>query len=59
MWTRQPVLFTLAGAALLSVSACGRRSQETSPRPAADSVQMGYGAQPKDKVTGAVTTLSN
>ncbi|HSQ30306.1 MAG TPA: TonB-dependent receptor plug domain-containing protein [Gemmatimonadaceae bacterium] len=59
MWTRHPVLFTLAGAALLGTSACGRRSHETSPRPAADSVEMGYGAQPKDKVTGAVTTLSN
>ena len=59
MWIRQPALFTLAGAVLLSVSACGRRSHGTSPRPAADSVEMGYGAQPKDKVSGAVTTLSN
>ena len=59
MWTTPPVLLTLAGVALLGASACGRRSHETSPRPTADSVDMGYGAQPKGKVSGAVTTLSN
>lgn len=59
MWTTPPVLLTLAGAALLGASACGRRSHEMSPRPTADSVDMGYGAQPKGKVSGAVTTLSN
>ena len=50
-------LLTLAGAgAVLGVSACARHTPSTS-RPAADSVQVGYGTQPKDKVTGAVSTL--
>ena len=58
MLTRHRVWFTLA-AALLAATACGRRSQRTSPTPAGDSVEVGYGAQPKDKITGAVTTLSS
>lgn len=58
MWTRHRALFTLTGAVLLVPVACGHRSQRTSPSPARDSVDIGYGAQPKDKVTGAVTTLS-
>ena len=41
---------------LVVAAACSPRPH---PRPpAADSVQVGYGAQPKDKVTGAVSTLS-
>ena len=59
MWTKRGGLFALAGAALLATAACGRRSQPPSPSSARDSVEMGYGAQPKDKVTGAVTTLSS
>lgn len=58
MWTRHRPFVALAGAGLLAATACGRRSQRTSPAPAGDSVEIGYGAQPKDKVTGAVTTLS-
>ena len=50
-------VITLAGGALLSVSACSHRTGTTA-RPTGDSVQVGYGAQPKDKVTGSVTTLS-
>jgi TonB-dependent SusC/RagA subfamily outer membrane receptor len=53
------VLLILAGAeALLGVAACTQRSRPATPRPAADSVEVGYGALPRDKVTGAVTTLS-
>ena len=50
--------FALAGAGILvgGLTACSRNT--TTTRPAADSVQVGYGAQPKDKVMGAVTTLS-
>src|SRR5262245_41195506 len=52
------MLRTLAGAgALFGLTACARHASPTS-RPPADSVQVGYGAQPKDKVTGAVTTIS-
>ncbi len=48
-------LLTLA--AVLLVTACARRvSPARSP---GDSVQVGYGAQPKSKVTGAVTTISD
>jgi TonB-dependent starch-binding outer membrane protein SusC len=58
MSTRRSWLITLAGAgALLGVSACSHRTGTTS-RPTGDSVQVGYGAQPKDKVTGSVTTIS-
>ena len=53
------LLLTLAGAdALLGAAGCARQSPETSAG-AADSVEVGYGARPKDRLTGAVTTLSN
>src|SRR5262245_60718713 len=59
MSTIRRTLTTLAGAgALLGASACSPRIGTTS-RPTGDSVQVGYGAQPKDKVTGSVTTLSD
>jgi iron complex outermembrane receptor protein len=55
-WRRTP---RLAGAALLTTVACGRPPQP-SPQPTArDSVEVGYGAQPKGKSTGAVTALSS
>ena len=58
MSTTRSWLIALAGAgALLGVSACSHRTGTTS-RPTGDSVQVGYGAQPKEKVTGSVTTLS-
>lgn len=43
---------------LLALTACGRHSQ-TAPRSdrPGDSVQIGYGAQEKEKVIGAVTTV--
>ena len=52
----QLTLFTLAGAAALTSLACSRHA--SSNPPPAESVDVGYGSQPKDKVTGAVTTLS-
>lgn len=59
MSTTRSWLITLAGAgALFSVSACSHRTGSAS-RPTSDSVQVGYGAQPKDKVTGSVSTLSD
>lgn len=52
-------LLALAGAdALLGLAACATASRPAPRRPAADSVEAGYGAPPRDKVTGAVTTLS-
>jgi TonB-dependent SusC/RagA subfamily outer membrane receptor len=53
---RRPLL-TLAGAAALFGGASCARSRSGATRPPGDSVQIGYGAQPKDKVTGAVTTI--
>jgi len=59
MSTTLRTLITLAGAGtLLGVSACSHRTGPTS-RPTGDSVQVGYGGQPKDKVSGSVTTLSD
>jgi len=52
----QRPLLILAGAAFVGGMSCAR-SQSGATRPAADSVSIGYGAQPKDKVIGAVTTL--
>ena len=46
----------LAVAILLAAAACGRPKQPSTPTPT-DSVEVGYGAQPKDKVMGAVTSL--
>jgi TonB-dependent starch-binding outer membrane protein SusC len=50
----------LAGAVVVTVAglaACGRSPKSSSPTPR-DSVEVGYGAQPKDQVTGAVTSMS-
>lgn len=59
MPTKRSMLITLAGAgALLGVTACSHRTG-TASRPTGDSVQIGYGSQPKEKVSGAVTTLSD
>src|SRR2546430_15935957 len=52
----QGKLLVLAGA-VLGAAACAHHTQAAA-RPAADSVDVGYGAQPKDKVLGAVTALS-
>lgn len=52
------MLLTLAGTcALLASGACARRTPATT-KSTADSVDIGYGAQRKDKVIGAVSTLS-
>lgn len=57
MWTN-PTRY-LAGAILLTVAACGGQPHPSpAPSPSADSVNLGYGAQQKDKTTGAVTGLS-
>ena len=59
MSTMRRTLIALAGAgAVVGVLACSHRTGSAS-RPTSDSVQVGYGAQPKDKVTGSVTTLSD
>ena len=51
------VLPIMAALALLIVGACNRGSRASTPRPV-DSVDVGYGQQPKSKVTGAVSSLS-
>jgi len=48
---------TLTGAAALVAAACSHQKAPRSAATPADSVQIGYGAQPSDKKTGAVTTL--
>jgi TonB-dependent SusC/RagA subfamily outer membrane receptor len=48
---------TLSGAAALVAAACAHHAAPRSGAAPVDSVQIGYGAQPKDKKTGAVTTL--
>jgi TonB-dependent starch-binding outer membrane protein SusC len=54
------LLLTLAGADLLVGSAaCARRSPSQASVPGADSVQIGYGSQPRSKVTGAVTSVAD
>jgi TonB-dependent starch-binding outer membrane protein SusC len=62
MWKTRRGTSRLLGAALLTTAACGR-SPQPSPTPASpaarDSVEVGYGAQPKEKSTGAVTALSS
>jgi TonB-dependent SusC/RagA subfamily outer membrane receptor len=57
MPSKPRMVLSLIGAALLGVGACARRSPPP-PKPPADGVEVGYGSQPKDKVTGAVTSLS-
>ena len=52
----RPLLILAGAAAFVGGMSCSR-SQSGAPRPAADSVSIGYGTQPKDKVIGAVTTL--
>ena len=60
MWTNRSAPRYLAGAILLlGTAACGRQPQASSPSPQTDSVEVGYGAQPRDKVMGAVTALSD
>jgi TonB-dependent SusC/RagA subfamily outer membrane receptor len=48
---------TLAGLLALVLAACARQPKGT-PRPTPDTVDIGYGTQRKDKVTGAVSTIS-
>jgi len=52
------LLATLVGVDLLvGAGACAKHGS-SQPRPSgADSVEIGFGAQPKDKVLGAATTL--
>lgn len=53
-------LLALAGAAaVFAGAACARRSQSGPPRPVRDSVDIGYGAQPKGRTTGAVSTIDD
>ena len=59
MWISRVLLLTVAGAgAVIGVGACGQHGHPPTPR-TADSVDIGYGTQQKNKVTGAVTTLSD
>lgn len=60
MWTIPRGPRCLAGAIVLTVAACGGRPHPSpAPGPARDSVDVGYGAQRKDKTTGAVAGLSD
>ena len=43
--------------AALGAAACAKHAPSGAPSPA-DSVQVGYGTQPRDKTTGAVTAIS-
>jgi TonB-dependent starch-binding outer membrane protein SusC len=58
MWNAPGGTTRLLGALLLTTAACGRPPQPSSPSPR-DSVQVGYGAQPRDKVVGAVGAMSD
>ncbi len=51
------MVLILAGGGLLGLAACGRHSPQATPGPQSAEVNVGYGSQPKDKVTGAVTSL--
>ena len=55
-WSPRALLLA-ATAALVVAGACARGSRGSTPRPV-DSVDVGYGQQPKSKVTGAVSSLS-
>jgi TonB-dependent SusC/RagA subfamily outer membrane receptor len=46
-----------AAVVLVAAGACGRNPRPSSTSPRADSVEVGYGAQARDKGTGAVTAL--
>ena len=57
--TTRRTLITLVGAGtLVAVPACSHRTGPSSHL-AGDSVQVGYGAQPKEKVAGSVAALSD
>jgi TonB-dependent SusC/RagA subfamily outer membrane receptor len=52
------LLVTLVGVDLLVVAGACAKHASSQPGPSgADSVEIGFGAQPKDKVLGAATTL--
>jgi TonB-dependent starch-binding outer membrane protein SusC len=54
----QRLLLTLAGAGIvMAAAACAKRPPRASSGPVGDSVQVGFGSQPRDKVMGASTTL--
>lgn len=55
MFNRRSILMTLAAAGMSA--ACAR--QVPVSRAATDSIPVGYGAQPKEKLTGAVTSVSD
>jgi TonB-dependent SusC/RagA subfamily outer membrane receptor len=55
--TNKSMATILGGAGLLALAACGR-SQRPEITPAPDDVQVGYGTQSRDGVTGATTSLS-
>lgn len=54
------LLLTLAGAdVLVGSAACVKRTPSQTIGPGADSVQIGFGAQPRSKVTGAVSSVAD
>jgi iron complex outermembrane receptor protein len=57
MWLHGGVGMMLAAAALIALTGCGGRGlPEAGPKPG--EVDVGYGTQPEEKVTGAVTSVS-
>ena len=61
MRTRPGRALHVAAVALAAAlaAACGRTPKPSSTAPRPDSVEVGYGAQPKDRPTGAVTALDS
>jgi TonB-dependent starch-binding outer membrane protein SusC len=57
MFIRTPTLLLTAAAGLFLAGACAHSSRSSTPR-TTDSVDVGYGQQPKSKVTGAVSSLT-
>jgi TonB-dependent SusC/RagA subfamily outer membrane receptor len=59
MWTTPGSTRLLTGLGLLAAAACATRSEPSPASPRADSLEVGYGGQDREKVTGSTTTLSN
>jgi len=58
MWLTSKVVAILGGATLLALSACGGPGLPPAGPTPEKEVDIGYGSQPKEKTTGAVTSVS-